>query len=438
MTSKSWKTQWVRGGRVTESAWIGTNVLAWCSGTNIIFYDIVKKTRTIRQCTSQTTGEGACCISGHPVLNVFAYSEKSAKPRIFICSYPSMDKNTECLKGCQLSYLATAFAADNHLLSLSSFPDFLLTVWNWRTGEKLISARSSITDAECFSQCLRVSSQKPTFVAQLGWTSGCVNIWEMTEDKETVYLAQNQVQLSGNALAQGISWNPYGKNHVLAIADRDGHVYLCNQFGSAINRIVFSLRCGSCTEIEPAAICWYRQGIVLKTTFCQIRFYKKNPATKRWRQEWMVQSNLKPCVLTSVPTERDQLFYFTREGYLRRLSFVQGQNDPSDDIVLHYGSKIEQIDLIYPWGLHLVMLDDLKSVSVVNSISGVVTKEIDKIEGNVECVRSHLEYPLIVMTSDMGEISILSLEKPEKPKMILYCFLQSTKLDIIKFTQCGR
>ena len=84
-------------------------------------------------------------------------------------SYPSLTRICKCdrEKGHHLvAYLATVFAGD-YLISLSSIPDFKLTVWSWRTGEKIASVVTTICDAEDYGQILKANFSTPAFIAQV-------------------------------------------------------------------------------------------------------------------------------------------------------------------------------------------------------------------------------------------------------------------------------
>lgn len=43
----------------------------------------------------------------------------------------------------ELEYSALEFSTTDEMLSLSSAPDYLLTIWNWRTGAKLAQCQTT-------------------------------------------------------------------------------------------------------------------------------------------------------------------------------------------------------------------------------------------------------------------------------------------------------
>ena len=436
MTIKGiWKPNWIRGGKVTEVVWIGKDVMAWCSGMHIVFYNVHKKQEFLRWCSKQSSGEGASCISSHPTLNLFAYAEKVTSPRILIYSYPSMTKVSECSRGSRIGYLSTVFSGSDFLISVGTFPSFTFIIWSWRTGEKLKSISSSIHDAE--GQILRATLKNPNLVAQLGTKSGKLSIWEVTVAGKMISLKDYEVILPQKAIVSDINWSPVSEEPLLAIVDKDGHIYLSDGTGSNIERIVLSQRCGICMNIESAAVCWFAGGIVLRTTFCQIRFYKKDKDV--WRKQWYVKTTTNPCVLTSHSFKPDRLFFHTLQGHVMQLAFTGGQETPVIETRIFYGSTVKHVELVYPWGHHLVVVDNPMTLGVIETYGGSEIKRLDlEMQGDICCIASHRDYPMVAVTSFQGELVLVSFVQPKEPRIFGRYHLQKKRLDLLKFSQSGR
>jgi hypothetical protein len=56
------------------------------------------------------------------------------------------------------SYIAITFGEMELLVTLSGAPNFKVTVWRWRTGEKLASAASGMDQAEQLLKCSQASA----------------------------------------------------------------------------------------------------------------------------------------------------------------------------------------------------------------------------------------------------------------------------------------
>lgn len=242
------------------------------------------------------------------------------------------------------------------------------------------------------------------------------------------------------AAIQGIDWCPTSSEPLLAITDRDGHIYLSNYDGTDVRRIVLSQRCGICVSIELPAVCWFRGGIILRTTFCQIRYFTKEPRTDVWRKKWYIKSIYKPYILVAHPFRNDWLFYYTLEGYLMQIVFpaVEG-GAPSIRRHLHHGGTYHFVDFLRPWCHHLAVTDDLRTLTILESLGG---SEISRVEldmdGVISAQASHPDDPLIVVVSDQGEMTILGVTDPVQPSILARLHLQRKSLDFVRFSQSGR
>lgn len=241
-------------------------------------------------------------------------------------------------------------------------------------------------------------------------------------------------------MIRGIDWCPSTPNDpLLAIIDVDGHIYLSNYDGTNVLHIVFSQHCGICVEVEIPSVCWFRDGIILKTTFCQIRYFKKKPTTDVWRKQWYVKAIYHPHILVAYPS-RNWLFYYTLEGHLMQMVFPEDEGSkPKIHRYLHHGGRYRFVDFLYPWCHHLAATDDAKELTILESYSGSEVSKVElDTEGGISAQTSHPDDPLIVVVSDQGEMTILGVADPERPAVLAYFRLQRNSLDLLKFSHCGK
>ena len=251
---------------------------------------------------------------------------------------------------------------------------------------------------------------------------------------------KNEVFLpSKKAQVKDVAWCP-DSGHILAIVDTNANVYLSDARGDGIKRIIFTLRCGICVEIEPAAIAWHRGGIILRTTFCQIRYYRRAEKGDGWQKIWYQKSPYYPITLTYHPFRNDRLFFATREGHI--VAITLSDNDPNEvtkDVKYFSGGHYRFFDFLYPWTDYLVAVDSSKEISVINVQEGSEIQRIHlELDGNVTDMVSHPDYPLVVACSDQGEVVFTSFLRMHKPKILEKCRLQTEKLDAIRFSSSGR
>jgi WD40 repeat protein len=76
-------------------------------------------------------------------MHLFAFSDYQNPPIIHLREYPSLNETKQLLGGATFEYSALEFSATDELLSLSTAPDYLLTIWNWRSGVKLAQCETT-------------------------------------------------------------------------------------------------------------------------------------------------------------------------------------------------------------------------------------------------------------------------------------------------------
>ncbi|XP_076388248.1 cilia- and flagella-associated protein 43 [Megachile rotundata] len=236
-----------------------------------------------------------------------------------------------------------------------------------------------------------------------------------------------------------IDWCPISSEPLLAITDIDGHIFLANYDGSNVYRIVLSQRCGVCMDLELPIVYWFRDGIILRTTFCQIRFFTKSPRKDSWQRQWYVKSVTKPYILAIHPFKKDRFFYHTLEGYLMKIDFSEEYENPMITQYLDYGEIHRFVDFVYPWCHHMVVTDNSKELSVLECYSGTTVSMLDpNIDGDMACQISHPDYPMIVLGTTQGELIFVSLVQPTTPRIVASLKLQRKPLDLIRFSYSGR
>ncbi|CAF1492444.1 unnamed protein product, partial [Adineta steineri] len=81
--------------------------------------------------------------AGNADTHLFAYADYQKSPIIHLHEYPSLNEIKQFKGGAEFEYTALEFSATDELLSLSTAPDYLLTIWNWRTGIKLAQCETT-------------------------------------------------------------------------------------------------------------------------------------------------------------------------------------------------------------------------------------------------------------------------------------------------------
>jgi len=76
---------------------------------------------------------------------MFSVVERKPNPKISIFMYPTLQRISRCVLPDKINgYLSCSFAGTEYLISLTSFPDFRLIVWLWKTGKHVAMLNTKI------------------------------------------------------------------------------------------------------------------------------------------------------------------------------------------------------------------------------------------------------------------------------------------------------
>nr|A8J1V4.1 RecName: Full=Cilia- and flagella-associated protein 44 [Chlamydomonas reinhardtii] len=126
-------------------------------------------------------GGGVGAVAVHPSRTLLAVGEKarpgpaSAGPAVYIYSYPGLEVVKVLRGGTERAYSALAFDGErgDTLASVGHFPDFLLTLWDWRQEAIVLRAKA-------FSQDVYGVAFSPYFEGQLTTSGqGHIRFWRM-------------------------------------------------------------------------------------------------------------------------------------------------------------------------------------------------------------------------------------------------------------------
>jgi WD40 repeat protein len=121
-------------------------------------------------------GGGVGALAVDPLRTHLAVAERGNCPNIYIYSYPELQVVTALRDGTERSYSDVNFSASGKtLVSVGSFPDFLLTVWDWAAGAVVL--RTKAFGQEVFNA--RFSPLDDSKLTTSG--TGHVRFWRMAD-----------------------------------------------------------------------------------------------------------------------------------------------------------------------------------------------------------------------------------------------------------------
>ncbi|KAF1377233.1 hypothetical protein PFLUV_G00198560 [Perca fluviatilis] len=145
--------------------------LIFIAGNLLVLLDIsTKEQRYLRSCS----GGGIGSITAHPSKTYFVVAEKGIQPKIIVYEYPSLQPFSVLRGGTERAYSFVDFNRDGSLLaSVGSTPDYMLSLWNWRKEEVMLSCKAVSQEVYRVS----FSPYNPGQLTSSG--SGHIKFWKM-------------------------------------------------------------------------------------------------------------------------------------------------------------------------------------------------------------------------------------------------------------------
>ena len=140
-------------------ALIEDELLIYASGNAIVFEGVGRKDFLL--CVDDG---GIGCVVVHPSRKLFAVGGKGYQPNIYIYSYPEKEILRVLKGGAEKGYASLSFNKNgDKLASVSTSPDFMLTVWDWEEervalhskafGQDVFQVRFSLDDERRLTTC---------------------------------------------------------------------------------------------------------------------------------------------------------------------------------------------------------------------------------------------------------------------------------------------
>uniref|UniRef100_A0A8C4IP88 Cilia- and flagella-associated protein 44 n=1 Tax=Dicentrarchus labrax TaxID=13489 RepID=A0A8C4IP88_DICLA len=158
-------------GRRGNLQLLDERTLIFIAGNLLVLLDVsTKEQRYLRSCS----GGGIGSITAHPSKEYFVVAEKGNQPNIIVYEYPSLRPYRILRGGTERAYSFMDFNYDGSLLaSVGSAPDFMLTLWDWRQEEVMLSCKAISQDVYRVS----FSPYNPGLLTSSG--SGHIKFWKM-------------------------------------------------------------------------------------------------------------------------------------------------------------------------------------------------------------------------------------------------------------------
>ena len=116
-------------------------VIMYAAGNLLILKNLSSGEKTIIRSPAGSVG----ALAVNHDHSYFAIGGKGAKPPILVYSYPDLKCRNVLQGGAENGFAHVEFSSDGKLLaSLSSTPDYMLTLWNWKDQSIVLRCKERI------------------------------------------------------------------------------------------------------------------------------------------------------------------------------------------------------------------------------------------------------------------------------------------------------
>ncbi|CAG4981928.1 unnamed protein product [Parnassius apollo] len=274
----------------------------------------------------------------------------------------------------------------------TGFPNYLVTVWNWRTQQRLLALPTGVLKRKQ----IYMPSQTHMLLCEC-WGEGLI-VWEVAQCYKRCFMmkrAKEEVtgwEISDPALV-GVCWT------------NDGHLYAIDSLANLYS--VISDGIGMITNLEwsedlqgaeKPSICSFFNGILIYGPDQKLRLLKKWDST--WKVVWSFEPDDSVVRLISNATY-ELAAMWTARGFLYKLV---GETEEKIDVVLYtYRQRnIVKIQLIAPDFKHLATMNKTGELCFYEALSGkLVLRKL--VEGNDINFQGSPVDPLLVIFGEVGQ-----------------------------------
>ncbi|XP_013178789.1 PREDICTED: cilia- and flagella-associated protein 43 [Papilio xuthus] len=383
------KVRWVIPQRLDFITFVGKQVLAIAHDIYIIFYNFKTKSEIVYTANNHINGDGVDVIAGHR-SNIFVFAEKVTNPRIFVLSYPRFNQ-LALLKDLEVNrYKSLCMMEGDLIATFSGFPNYLLTVWNWRTQQRLVALPTGVIRRKQ----IYMASRTHMLVCEC-WGEGLI-VWEVAQCyRRCLVLRRAKEEVTGWEISEppliDVCWTSDGQLYAI---DKDANLY--SVLSDGIGMVTHLEWSENLTGSDKPSVCSFGNGILIYGPDQRLRLLKK--AESKWKVSWTYVMPEEVVRLVS-NTSSDMAAVWTHSG---RLYYIT-ETDDKIELVLHvYRQRnIIKIQLIAPDNKYLATMNKTGEICIYEVLTGnlILRKSV---EGNDISFQASPVEPLLILFGELG------------------------------------
>ncbi|XP_063891413.1 cilia- and flagella-associated protein 43 [Helicoverpa armigera] len=341
--------RWVNPHRLDLMTFIGKDVFVVAHDIYIIFFNYRMNTEIVYVANDQAKGDGVDALAGHRSF-MFAFAEKSKNPRILIMTYPKFFLLAELKDPDAKRYKAVCMMESDLIAGFSGFPNYVLSIWCWRTNNRLISVETGPVRRNQ----IYMASRTHMLLCQC-WGAGLI-VWEVARCYKKCFLmkrAKEEVQEweATEPVLVDICWSLEGQLYAI---DARANLYNMGSDGIAMIR---TLEWSEKLEGErKTSICSFLNGLLIYGPDNNLRFLRKQKDGKTWKAEWtfVPEEDVERLVSNSFC---DMATMWTHNGFVYK---IMADSEDKIEVVLFTVKQrnITKVQLLAPDAQYAALMND--------------------------------------------------------------------------------
>lgn len=277
---------------------VGPDVLCVRNGNTVKFMNMQTKAVSYFKAETVNTGLNIGSFTGHNRFPLFAFSEVTLRPSIYIYRYPDMTKFATIprkwpreilvhyngiihpnLTAHSLSYSDIRFTEFDQLICIGSYPEYTLYVYNYRTATLIVEQQTMVPSV---NRSLVVSfNSLPSMVIfhKREMTILCYEIF--TIEKESFLHKVSEVEVSKDYIKSCDQFLSFGDDNNLYATNDFGHLVLVDVACFALKPQWQPTSTSNCELVEihrPHSLTCHRSGFLIANSTNAFYVKKKSGA----------------------------------------------------------------------------------------------------------------------------------------------------------------
>ncbi|EFN89911.1 WD repeat-containing protein C10orf79 [Harpegnathos saltator] len=357
--------------------------------------------------------------------------ERKPNPKISIFIYPTLQRISRCVLPDKINgYLFCYFAGTEYLVSLTTFPDFRIIVWHWKTGKHVAALNTKIVS---LTQEISCSPNPPHLVSQLAAADGSLSVYQVRMCSKIVSIHHVDVPYPEHRVVSS-SWTPEGN---LFVCDELGNVWL---MAIEANKLYSVVKLETCAppRNKPIVVA-YRSGVILVNAASEITFYKKLSTNwdVSWQFVWSISTTYHSIRAAKRHSCKDGLLLHSKSGEIFEIS-IHHDNVPRVEVIYTDDMEYKALLSISQRADHVAAIDQLDRLCIFELSSGKLIARLSlRHHGEVLRADSHPTLPMLASCNVAGSCIFVDVTSVSSPKIFSCFHLHRDPLDKMKFSRRG-